>query len=181
LVSRESVRPFTVFISSAQIEFEALRRTLKTRIDNERFVDERIMRGILIEDERGPVIAEDIKREIDGCSIYLGIFGAQKSDWTIAEYREARTRDLPMLVYQFKRRRGPGRPGRVERRGRKSDVQIFLDTEVKSQGIRIRGPYRSEEALEEDAMLDLASEISELVKEAGLVRKTIHRGLSTVR
>jgi hypothetical protein len=174
------VRPFTVFISSAQTEFQALRRTLKTRIDNEPFLDERIMRGILIEDERGAVIAEDIKREIDGCSIYVGIFGRQNSDWTVAEYREARARDLPMLVYQVKRRRGPGRPRRVERRGRRSDVQNFLDAEVKSQGIRIRGPYRSEEALEEAVMLDLAWQVSELVKEAGLVRKTIHRGLSSM-
>ncbi len=66
MVSRDSVRPFTVFISSAQTEFSEFRKTLKTRIDNERLVDERIMRGVLIEDERGSVIAEDIRREIDG-------------------------------------------------------------------------------------------------------------------
>ena len=180
MVSRDNVRPFTVFIGSAQTEFQPLRRTLKTRIDNERFVDEKIMRGILIEDERGPVIPEDIKREIDGCSIYVGIFGRHKSDWAVAEYREARARDLPALVYQVKRRRGPGRPRTVERRGRRSDVQNFLDEEVRSQGIRIRGPYRSEEALEEAVMLDLALQISESVKEAALVRKTIHRGLSSM-
>ena len=174
------MRPFSVFISSAQTEFQPLRRTLKTRIDNERFVDERIMRGILIEDERGPVIAEDVRREIDACSVYVGIFGRKKSDWTIAEYREARARDLPLLVYELKKRRGPGRPGRVERRGRRSEVQKFLEDEVKSQGIRIRGPFRSEEALEEEVILDLAWETSELVKEAGLVRKTIHRALSSM-
>lgn len=180
MVSGNGVRPFTVFISSAQTEFQTLRRTLKTRIDNERFVDERIMRGILIEDERGDVIPEDIKREIDGCSIYVGVFGRQKSDWTIAEYREARARDLPALVYQIKRKRGRGRPRAVERRGRKSDVQNFLDEEIKPQGIRIRGPYRSEEALEEAVMLDLAWQVSDSVKEAALVRKTIHRGLSSM-
>jgi len=180
LVSGDDVRPFTVFISSAQSEFEEFRKTLKTRIDNERFVDERIMKGVLIEDERGPVIAEDIRREIDGCSIYLGIFGHQKSDWTIAEYREARARDLPVLIYQIKRRRRPGRPRKAERRGRKSDVQNFLDNEVKSLGIRVRGPYGSEERLEEAVMLDLAWEVSEMVREAALVRKTIHRGLSPI-
>ena len=174
------MRLFTVFISSAQSEFEEFRKTLKTRIDNELLVDQQIMKGILIEDERGSVIAEDIRREIDECSIYLGIFGSQKSEWTFAECREARARDLPLLIYQVKRRRKPGRPGKTERRGRKSDVQNFLDSNVKSLGIRVRGPYVSEEALEEDAMVDLAWEVAELVKEAALVRKAIHRGLSPI-
>ncbi len=110
----------------------------------------------------------------------MGIFGREFSDWTVAEYREARNRDLPILIYQVKKRRRPGRPGRVERRGRKSDVQNFLDKEVKRPGIRIRGPYGSEAKLEEEVMLDLASQVSEMVKEAALVRKTIHKGLSPI-
>jgi len=180
LVSRENVRPFTVFISSSQNEFNEFRKNLKTRIDNEPFVDEKIMKGILIEDERGPVIAEDIRREIDGCSLYVGIFGREKSEWTFAEYREARARDLPILIYQLKRRRKPGRPRKVERRGRKSEVQNFLDKEVKALGIRVRGLYVNEDALEEAVMLDLAWEIAELVRETASVRKTIHRGLSPI-
>lgn len=151
---------------------------MKERIKAEWFVDQEIMRAVLIEEERGPVIAEDIRREIEGCSIYVGIFGRERSEWTIAEYREARARDLPLLIYQLERRRRPGKPRDQERRGRKSKVQIFLDKEVKSLGVRIRGPYRTEERLESVILDDLARQVAGMVKEAAAVRKTIHKGLA---
>jgi hypothetical protein len=174
------VKPFTVFISSSQEEFETFRKNLKERVDNERFVDHQIMRGVLIEEGRGSNISEDIRKGIDGCSIYVGIFGRKKSEWTCAEYREAKARDLPILIYQFAKRRRPGRPGRSETRGRKSMVQTFLDSEVKPLGIRVRGPYTNEEDLEEDILLDLAGEVTMMVTEAAAIRKTIHRGLTPV-
>lgn len=171
LSENEILHPFKIFISSSQNEFDRLRDALKERINSERFVDQRIMRGVLIEDESGPVIAEDIAREIHDCSIYVGIFGRRKSDWTFREYREARARDLPLLVYQLKRR-GHGIP-----RGRRSDVQLFLDKEVKERGIRIR-QYGSEDRLEQAVLNDLALETTSLVNEAARVRKAIHEGIA---
>jgi hypothetical protein len=166
----EIFHPFKVFISSSQNEFDRLREALKERINSERFVDQRIMRSVLIEDETGPVIAEDIAREINDCSIYVGIFGRRQSDWTFREYREARARDISLLIYQL-RRRGRGIP-----RGRRSDVQRFLDREVKERGIRIR-QYGSEDRLERAVLNDLALETARLVNEAARVRKAIHGGL----
>ena len=174
------MRPFAVFISSCQSEFESFREDLKERIGSERFVDQRIMQGVLIEDERGSVISEDIRNRLDASSIYVGIFGRVKSEWTCAEYHEAKARDLPILIYKLVKRRRPGRPGRTERRGRKSAVQNFLDDEVKPLGIRVRGPYRSEEELEEAILLDLAWEVAVLVGEAANVRKIIHKGLAPI-
>lgn len=176
--SEELARAFTIFISSSQKEFNKLRKDLKYAINNERFVDQRIMRAVLIEEERGPVIAEDVRREIEGCSIYVGIFGREKSEWTFAEYSEARARDLPLLIYQLKRQRRPGKPREQERRGRPSAVQLFLDKEVKSLGVRIRGPYRTEGRLMDVVLDDLARQVAEMVKEAAGIRKIIHKGLA---
>mgnify|MGYP001130175199 CR=1 FL=1 len=177
LPSEGPVRPFTIFISSSQKEFEKFRKNLKEAIDSERFIDQRIMRAVLIEEERGPAIPEDISREIEGCSIYVGIFGREKSEWTFAEYREARAKDLPLLIYQLKRQRRPGKPKEQERRGRKSEVELFLDKEVKSLGIRVRGPYRTEVDLERSILNDLAGQVAEMVKESATIRKAIHKGL----
>jgi len=174
----EPARPFTVFISSSQKEFERFRKDLKAKIDSERFVDQKIMKAVLIENERGPVITEDIRREIEGCSIYVGIFGQEKSEWTFAEYREARAKDLPLLIYQLRRQRRPGKPKEQERRGRPSRVQIFLDKEVKMLGIRVRGPYRTEDRLERAILNDLPRQVAEMVREAAAVRKTIHKGVA---
>jgi hypothetical protein len=140
-------------------------------MNTERFADQRIMRGVLIEDQSGPVIPEDIAEEIAGCSIYVGIFGRRKSDWTFREYREARARDLPLLVYQVTRR------GRLSARtpGRRTEVQKFLDQEARPRGIRIRTCSKDE--LEDIVVVDVAIEAAKLVNEAARVRKTIHKGL----
>lgn len=177
LLSEDEVKPFSVFISSSQTEFGKLRENLKERINSEPFVNQQIMSGVLIEHKRGEMIAKDIQTEIEKCSIYVGIFGRKESVWTFAEYRAARARGLPVLIYQFSRRKKPGRPRKTERRGRKSEVQKFLEKEVKSQGIRIRGPYRNEGRLEEDILRDLTSQMIEMIEEASEVRRTIHKGL----
>jgi hypothetical protein len=177
-LSENEVKPFTVFISSSQKEFGQFRKDLKARIDSERFVDQRIARGVLVEEERGASITEDIARGIDNCSIYVGIFGREKSDWTFRELREARARGLPMLVYQLRRHRKRGRPKKGERRGRKSSVQHFLENEARLSDIRIRGPFATMDELEKAIMNDLAVQVAVMVEEAGTVRKTIHRKMS---
>lgn len=138
----EIISPFFVFISSSITEFEKLRKNLKSIIDGEKFVTSqcRPMKAILIEQQRGPVILEEIKNGLKKCSIYVGIFGSTYSNWTIAEYCEARSVDVPLLIYHIKKRRRPGRPPRATQRGRRSKVEEFLDNEVKRFGFRIRGP-----------------------------------------
>lgn len=173
------ISPFIVFICSSQTEFGKLRKILKDAINGEEFRISglRPMKAIVIEDERGPVIPEDIKNALQNCSIFIGIFGRIFSDWTVAEYREARSMGLPLLIYMYKKRRKPGRPSRTRRRGRRSKVEQFLENDVKKFGIRIRGPYWKEEDVQDDVLEDLAYEMAELVKEATNVRKLLHKRL----
>jgi hypothetical protein len=175
----EVISPFIVFVSSSITEFGKLRENLKKLIDAEKFAHSlcRPMKAVLIEHERGPVISENIKKALKNCSLYIGIFGYTYSEWTIAEYREARSMGLPLLIYHVKKRRGRGRPSRMRRKGRKSKVEHFLESEVKKAGIRIRGPYWKEEELLDDILEDLAYEVVELVKEATSVRRLIHERL----
>jgi hypothetical protein len=167
------VEPFKVFISSSQKEFERLRKNLKERIDAEELVRQRIMRAILIEEKKGTGISEDIEKGIKDSSIYVGIFGRVYSEWTVQEFRKARDRILPLLIYRFPRLSRRGRPRQRAPRGRRSKVYVFLEDEVKRVGIRIRGPYTSESALEKAVMTDLAFQVAEMVREAATVRKTI--------
>lgn len=176
-MSEVKVKPFTIFIRSSQKEFDQLRKELKDRTDSERFVDQRIARAVLVEEGRGTSITGDIARGIDTCSIYVGIFGREKSEWTFREFLEARARGLPMLIYQLKTQLGPGRPRRGESGGRKSEVQLFLEKQAEPD-IRIRGPFTNREDLEEQIMNDLAIQIAEMVEEAAAVRKAIHKGVA---
>jgi hypothetical protein len=172
--------PLIVFISCSQKEFEEFRKHLKEAIDEEefRFSGSRMMKAELIEERRGDVIPEDIKKGLENCSIYVGIFGRVFSEWTKAEYLEARANGLPLLIYYVKKQIKPGRPSRQEARGRKSKVEQFLETEIKKFRVRVRGPYRKEEKLYDVILNDLAYEISELVREATSIRRTIHKGLA---
>lgn len=180
MTNTDEISPFTVFISSSQKEFERLRGLLKEAIDGEEFrvSGSRIMSGVLIEQERGDVIQEDIKKALENCSIYVGIFGRTFSEWTATEYLEARDKGLPLLIYHLKKRR-PGRPSRRRPRGRKSRVEKFLENEAKRFGVRVRGPYWREESLYDVIQKDLAYEIAELVKEATSIRRVIHKSLSS--
>ncbi len=159
--------PFFVFISSSQTEFKSLRKSLRDAIDTEEFARQRIMKAVLIEEERGARISEDIQKAIDQASIYVGIVGHKKSDWTKVEFRAAAARGLPILFYQFKRRGQRGRSG----------MQNLLDLEVRPKDIRVRGPYRTEATLTSAILNDLAIQVTEMVREASRVRKAIHRGI----
>jgi len=167
---------FEVFISSNQREFSGLRKDLRDKIDEEPFHDQEIMKGILIEDEYGEVNNEKIAKKIDECAIYVGIFGRDESDWTFAEYRAAKVRDIPILVYYYRKQLRRGRPRAREKRGRPSGVREFLDREVKPF-FDIHGydkPYTSRAQLITDIMDHLAMQAAKMVNEAANVRKTIH-------
>lgn len=169
------MEPFKVFISSSQKEFEKLRKNLKEAINAEEFARQRIMRAILVEEKRGTVIDADIEEGIKDSSIYVGIFGRVYSEWTVREFRKAGDRILPLLIYRFLRRTGRGGSRQSASRGRRSKVTVFLEDEVKRFGIRIRGPYTSERALETAVLADLAFQVAKMVREAATVRKTIRR------
>jgi hypothetical protein len=174
----EPEQRIVVFISSAQHEFEHFRQQVRSVINNERWSTSKlhVMRARLIENQRGPVIADEIRRGLDESSIYLGLFGNQLRDWPVAEYRYARARGLPQLIYKFQRRSRPGRPRRRSG-GRISEVDRFLKEQVQSYGVRIRGPYRNLDDLLEDMLGDLATVISRMVSENAELRKTLYTGM----
>lgn len=166
-------KPFLVFISSSQDEFQTLRYRLRRLINREKFIDYPIMKAILIEDERGPVIKEDIKGKTEQSAVYVGIFGRVRSKWTIAEFNEARQRGLPLLVYHFKRTTRRGRP-RTRAPGPMSPAERYLLNSVKPLSIRIRR-YRSEAGLISGVLNDLTFQVADLVNENALIRRTIHK------
>jgi hypothetical protein len=172
-MSEVEPEPFLVFISSSQDEFQGLRNRLKRALNREKFVDHSIMKGMTCEDEHGRVIKEEIKEKIERSAIYVGIFGRIRSKWTIAEFNEARQRGLPLLVYHFKRTTRRGRPRR-RAPGPKSPAERYLDNKVKPLSIKIR-TFRSEAGVISGVLNDLTFQVSELVGEDALIRKTIHK------
>jgi len=173
------VEAFVVFISSAQQEFEKERKDLQRNINNEGWWSGlNLMEARLIEDQRGPVIQEDIRRGLDAASIYVGLFGKELRDWPVAEFRYAKARDLPQLIYRFERRSRPGRPPARRAGGPMSRVERFLKDEA--SGIRIRGlsqPYSNFDVLLEIVLIDLAIQVAEMVRENADIRKRFHTGM----
>lgn len=175
--SRRLEEPILVFISSAQQEFESFRQELKQTIDSEPWSKVIVMRGCLIENQRGPVVHDDIRRKLDVASIYVGIFGKQLRDWPVAEFRYAKVRGLPQLIYKYERGLRPGRPPKRRRTGPRSRVDSFLKTEVEDVGIRIRGPYRDLKVLSDIIMKDLAILSVQMVRENADIRKRLYTGM----
>jgi len=169
-------QPIVVFVSSAQQEFRKFRQDLKYAIDTEAWSGLNVMRARLIENQRGPIIASEIRKALDETSIYVGIFGRQLRDWPVAEFRYAKARGLPQLIYRYERRLRPGRP-RICKRGRIGAVDRFLKEEVVSAGIRVNGPYRSLENLLEIIPEDLANLVSVMVRENADIRKMMCTGM----
>jgi len=172
----------SIFISSSQREFERLRKELKEAVEDEelRFSRQKVMRAVLIEEQRGDIIPEEIKKALDDCSLYVGIFGRILSEWVAAELREARASGIPLLIYYLKRRRGRGRPS-GRQAGRRSKVEGFLDEEARRFGILVRGPYRREEDILDAVLNDLAYEIMGLTREVVSIRRVVRGSLAKQR
>jgi hypothetical protein len=162
-MNNDKISPILVFISSSQDEFEKLRKFLKTAIEKEFRLT---TRAVLIEEEQGVVISKNIREKIEKSSIYVGIFGKKYSEWTVAEYCEARRMGLPLLIYHLKKGPSGRRAG-----GRKSAVEKFLENEARRFDIRVR-IFSKEEEIPANVINDVAFEIAELVKEA-----ISHRGI----
>jgi len=172
-LSQDQVEPFKVFISSSQNEFERFRIDLKEVIDNEDFVNLRIMNAILVELKRGQIDA-DIEKGIRDASIYVGIFGRVYSEPTIKEFKRARDSNLPILIYRMVRT-AHGRSKKRSVASGRSKVDLFLRNEVMPLGIRVRGPFYDESSLEKAIMTDLAFRVAEMVREDANFRKMIGR------
>lgn len=164
------MEPIKVFISSSQAEFGKFRKNLKTVIDSELRNYQRIFNAILVESKRGINVYADIEKGISEASIYIGIFGRDYSQITVDEFKKARSNILPLLIYRFRKNR---RIKSITSGG--SKVDKFLEDEVMRYGIRIRGPYHSEDDLESAIMTDLVFQMVEMVKESANVRRTIGR------
>lgn len=182
-----------MFVSSHTAEFETVRADLAGMISSIEIVNSRrvetagyyldrfhhkLMIAEVVELDRGTTIGGDIKKALDRSQVYLGMFGREFSDPTVAEFHYARTRGLHTLVYYFTQ---PPRIGNtmydpVRRTG--DPVVEFLFNEVKSRGIRIRGNYSKisvskQEQLEDEMFSDLASLMLDMASESAAVRSVI--------
>jgi hypothetical protein len=182
--------PIHVFISSDSNEFGPLRKSLCSAIDsecmfNKKRTDEEqelvqqgiLMKGILVEAKTDESFDIAMKRGLTNSQIYVGIFGKCYSEPTVKEYHFARKLGLPLMVYCFAQppHQARSRPGRVLK---------FLNSEVKPR-VTIRANYdrievRSEEALVDLILSDLASRAADLVREAVSVRRHFLRAPDTV-
>jgi len=163
--------PIVVFISSHQKEFQALRNGLKQNIDGEVLFNKKLLKAELVERRSGTRIGGDMTAALQGSTIYVGIFGTQYSEKTCQEYKEARRRGLPILVFDVL----PPKKGKSKRNG---EVKSFLEKQVKGlDDIRITTivarPSRPGEIL--DTILQrIANVIAEMAHQNLTIRKTVN-------
>jgi hypothetical protein len=170
-------KPIVVFISSAQEEFEQFRLDLQETLNSEPWSNRRPLRGVLIENERRPVIRNEIRARLDESSIYVGIFGRQLRDWVKDEFDYAKSCSLPQLIYKYERPSGPGRPAERRRGGRPSAVQRFLEREAYHPGIRVNGPYHDLDELLTVIPADITVVVAEMTRENADIRRTLYQGI----
>lgn len=164
--SRQIENPIHVFISSSQTEFSSLRKKLKARIDVLRIEgSKRIFVADLVEKKHGERIQSDINKGLDIASIYVAIIGDEDSKWTMEEFDEAWTRGIPVLVYDYRKRKS------------KSTISRWLD-DMKERGIRIEvpeAPYRNMDDLVNHVIDDLPDKLGELAEKYQQVRNIVGR------
>jgi hypothetical protein len=132
---------------------------------------------VLIENQRRPVIRNEIRDKLDEASIYVGIFGRQLRDWVKDEFDYAKSSSLPQLIYKYERPSGPGRPPERRRVGRKTAVQKFLEREAYGPGIRVNGPYHDLDILHTVIPADIAIVVAEMARENADIRRTLYQGI----
>lgn len=165
-------KPISVFISSAQREFEKLRKDLKTAIHDITLGYTRPFHATLVETLHGDKINRDIQEGLEECDIYILLIGNQESAITQEEFLTAWERGIPVLVYVFLK------PKSIDVKSPKCPTHDFLYKEILPKKIRVRGldkPYRNIITLSTDVYADLASMVTKMVHESVSVRKTIGR------
>jgi len=164
--SRQIEKPIHVFISSSQREFSSIRKKLQARIDVLRIEgSKRIFVADLVEKKHGERIQSDIDNCLEQASIYVAIIGDKDSKWTMEEFEEAWTRGIPVLVYDYRKKK------------RGSVISRWLD-EMKDRGIRIEAPaapYRNMDDLITHVIDDLPDKLGELAEKYQLVRNVVAR------
>lgn len=165
-LSRQIEKPIHVFISSSQSEFSSLRKKLQARIDFLRIEgSKRIFVADLVEKKHGERIQSDINNALDIASIYVAIIGDKDSKWTMEEFDEAWTRGIPVLVYDYRKRKS------------RSTISRWLD-EMKDRGIRIEdpeAPYRNMDDLINHVLDNLPDKLGELAEKYQQVRNIVAR------
>ena len=156
--------PIVVFISSHQNEFQELRNELKDQIDGAELFDRYLMKVELVERRSGERIRGDITRAAKDAAIYVGIFGNKYSKTTMEEYRDARRRGIPLLVFEAPKKR---------KKRRHHLVNEFLEKQVKELDVvRITTLKRNHEV---SGILErVANEVAAMVQQNLEVRRTLN-------
>lgn len=165
-------QPISVFVSSAQVEFEQIRQDLKSDIDALSLRFTRLFRAKLVEKDRGTKIDRDIEKGIEKCDIYILLLGDQYSDITRDEFLKAWKSGVQTYVYIYLKPKG------ISPKSKRCPTHEFLFNDILPKQIRVKGfdkPYRAYGRLLDDVFADLAYCVAELVHESVQVRKVIGR------
>lgn len=154
----------------AVIDSEYMSNVLRTNEREEFHHQGVIMQGFLVERESDESYDVAMRRGIDVSQVYVGVFGKEYSKATVDEYREAREKGLPLLVYYFTEP-----PQKAA--GLHSKVIKFLEREVKP-AVKIRGNFsrvtmRERDELIDQVLVDLAARVADLARESVAVRRLI--------
>jgi hypothetical protein len=158
-----------VLISSSQGEFGKIRGKLKERIDDFRLGRRYVFKADLVESMGGEIIQGDINKALENCAIYILIIGHRDSAATLDELKDAWIRGIPILVYDYRRRRS-------KKSGRNRLVR-YVESQ-KDKGLRISVPdfpYTDENDLINHVLRDLPSKLGEITSKFVRVRGIISR------
>lgn len=156
-----------VFISSHTKEFKPLRDLLKDTLEGEDFLKKVLIKVELVERRSGERIRGDITIALSSSTMYVGLFGNKYSEPTIAEYKDARRRGLPLLVFSM-----------VRQGKRDSRVRDFLDNEVKKvdDGRITYVTFRPSKIGEAAYVISqrIANEVANMVQQNLQIRRIVH-------
>src|SRR3972149_7257647 len=159
-----------VFISSAQAEFQELRRDLKYDIEDEKIGRVHVFKVDLVEEKPGTNIEADIRTALEKCTIYVGIIGKQYSEATIKEFQSARSMGLPLLIYMFRKK------PRSKPAAEKDKMWQILEEDIEIRGIRTIGndmPYQDQNELLTYILADLGVHVAAMAIESARIRKIL--------
>ncbi len=154
-----------MFISSAQKEFESIRKKLKRQIELVRIGKRLIFSVILVEKRGGDRIRADIREGLDEAAIYVILLGSQSSPTTVAEFDDAWIRGIRVLIYE---------PKKISK---KSGMRHFR-SKLRKLGIRAQIPdraYENEQDVIDHVINDLAEKFGDIAKMYVTVRNTVAR------
>jgi len=163
---RQIEKPIHVFISSSQREFSSIRKKLQARIDVLRIEGSKIIFvADLVEKKHGESIQSDINNYLNLASVYVAIIGDKNSKWTMEEFDEAWMRGIPVLIYDYRKRKS------------RTPISLWLDGMVE-RGIRVEvpeTPYQNAEDLINHIIDDLPDKLGELAEKYQQVRNIVSR------